>query len=294
MSATVAPSRAPPARRARGRSAARDRRRALPRRGPDPPPAAGRHPADGVGELLGGGVLHHEAERAGLHRPAQVARPAERRQDQHAARRHSLGAARRRRRARRAPGISMSSNATSGRLARAAATHLVAAARPRRRPSKSSSSSSSAARARAHQRLVVGQRAAGMRHDAPARRVRPAARQPERVAAPPDGPASDACRPPPPPARRRPVRPLPARAPARRRRRRRSRRQSGRPRSCTCVRAGVAHHVGDALAHDPPEQLARSAGHRRSIERGQSTPRCRRRAGPRWAVASSPASVTSR
>ena len=64
-------------------------------------PLAGGDPADGVGELLGGGVLDDEAEGAGLHRPAQVARgdrtSSARARDTTASRR----AGRRRRRARR-------------------------------------------------------------------------------------------------------------------------------------------------------------------------------------------------
>ena len=56
-------------------------------------PQPGVHPADRVGELPGRGVLDDEPARAGLHRPPQVAGPAERGDHQHPAAGHARPAA---------------------------------------------------------------------------------------------------------------------------------------------------------------------------------------------------------
>ena len=89
MSATVAPSRPGDQRVAfpsGQRTAAAGQGRGGERRVDDP--FATRDPPYGVGQLLDRRVLDHEAEHAGLHRPAQVARPAERREHQHLAAGH--------------------------------------------------------------------------------------------------------------------------------------------------------------------------------------------------------------
>ena len=156
MSATVAPPRAADEHVA---LAAGQRRRAAGegRRGEGrvDDPLAGGDAADGVGELLGRGVLDDEAERAGLHRPAQVPGPAERGEDDDAAARQLAARARRRRRGRR------------GRASRCRAARRRAGAgarrrpprrraRPRRRP-RSRPRARAARRAPADERLVVGQ-----------------------------------------------------------------------------------------------------------------------------------------
>ena len=82
----------------------------------------------------GRGVLDHEPGRAGLHRPAQVAGPAERRHDQHpacsgtAARTAAVAAMP------SSPGISTSSRATSGRCSRDRRHAPRRRGRPRRPP----------------------------------------------------------------------------------------------------------------------------------------------------------------
>ena len=89
-------------------------------------PQPGVHPADGVGQLPGRGVLDDEPAGPRLQRPAQVAGPAERRDDEHPARRQRRPQRARSRRCRRA-------RASRRRAGRRPAGPRVRRRRPRRR-----------------------------------------------------------------------------------------------------------------------------------------------------------------
>ena len=143
-------------------------------------PQAGVHPADGVGELPGRGVLDHEAAGAGLHRPAQVAGPAERGDHQHPARRQR--GAQRRRWPRCRPARASRRRAGRRRVGpRGPRPPPRRPGRPRRPPRGRAPAEQRGQRA-ADQRLVVGEQ----QPDRSARRhAHAAAAKPP----PPDGPA---------------------------------------------------------------------------------------------------------
>ena len=271
MSATVPPSRA-----ARSTSVSRAVSGLAPgdqrlggQRGVDHP-QPGVHPAHRVGELAGRGVLDDEPAGPGLHRAAQVAGPAERRHDQHPARRAARPAARRWRRCRPA----RASRRRAGRrrpVRRGRGDHLVAAAHLGHHLEVGLEVEQRGQRA-AHERLVVGEQQ-------PDRCVvtrRPAARKPP-SAAPAghragraDGRSARSRSP------RQPVPPPTGVRPRARGRRRVTSTRVRVERDAAAARAAVPHHVGDALAERPGEQLAaarparrrrRSAGRRRSRRR---------------------------
>ena len=218
------------------------------------------HPAHGVGELPRRGVLDDEPAGAGLHRPAQVAR-AGRTWSRSApgsdgsARRSAAVAA-----MPSSPGISTSSRATSARARTAAATtsspradlgdHLEVGLQVEQRGQRA-----------ADQGLVVGEQQPDHAARPPAAGSRPRAR----------GPISTRRA-----GRRGPLaQPGQARAAARRSagaapvvaRPRRSRPDSATPHR---VARRVPHHVGDALAHRPGEQLPVAGRARRRRRSGRS------------------------
>ena len=163
MSATVAPSRAA-TRTSRSRAVSGDAPSAsvsAASAGIDDPLAGG-HPAHGVGQLLGRRVLDDEAAGARLHGPPQVAGPAERGEDDHAAVGHLLASTAAAARP-SMPGISMSSRATSGWCVRGR-DHLVAPA-DLGHHLEVVLEFEQGGEGRADQGLVVGQRGAGSSRD---------------------------------------------------------------------------------------------------------------------------------
>ena len=297
MSATVAPSRAATStsrsRPVSGDTPAGERRRG--QRRIDHPLAA-RYPADRVGQLLGGRVLDDEAERAGLHRPPQVAGPAERGQDDHPAARDLVAERGRGGQAVEARHLDVEQRDV-GMLVPRGRHHLVAAPDLRHDLEVVLEFEQRGER-RADQRLVVGEqhpdRHAGIVGSSTAcsrsgtigsaistRNRQPSAR-PEATSVPPAASTRS----------RSPVRPLPAPAiPPRplssmviQRRAERDRAAAG---------PGVPHDVGHAFP-DRPNRTARAAlGSTTSTAPGSSacTPAAR---STSRALASSPTSVTSR
>ena len=178
-------------------------------------PLAGGHAPDGVGELLGRGVLDHEAERPGLHRPAQVARaartssapapgtrapprPGGRGGRARRGRASRCRAGRRRAACSRAAATTSSPRPTSATTVKSSSRTSSAASAERTSAWSSASSSRIVTRRRpSRQRGVLG----------PTPRTRRAAAS--RRSSPAHGPASTA-RPPRRPARASPLRPLPA------------------------------------------------------------------------------------
>ena len=238
------------------------------------------HPAYRVGELPGRGVLDDEAARAGLHRPAQVAGPAERGDDQH-------------------PDVGGSLLEGRGRLDAVHARHLDVQQRHVRRCSRAAATTSSPADLRDHRQVGLQVEQRGER--APHQRLVVGQQQPDhRTATSSSNPCGRGSRvtttAPTAAARSRsPRRPLPAPSalagvadavvgdPD----------AGGVEGHRAAVGAAVPDHVGDPLADRPGEQLAQVARHGVGASSGSSASMSAASSAGR-ARASSPGRVRSR